>query len=512
MKKTILNITLLLAAMIFSSYVIGQSNIWATAEDISQVEKSEEFYHFNEELNLSITKPLSNSRQPNLQKVYEISCNCDVVDLYVAMHKVPGLTGIEYGPTYETLAEPNDYQLYTYYNNPSLTSSWHLDLIWAQAAWDVTHGTEPIAISDQNMWMNHEDIQGKYTYYDSTNTHSKGHGTAVATLAAGNTNNGVGIASIGYDSQFGFFRMNYNEVLSAAYNGFKVVNMSWTSGCNYNQYIDAALQEVYDLGVFLVASAGNGSTCGGPTELVYPAAFTQVFAVSSVDMNDSHDPDNNGNTHQHNSSVDLTAPGYNVPITAAPGWTLFGSGTSYAAPIVAGTAGLIISAFPGITPAEIKYVLQSTATNIDAQNPNYIGMLGAGRLNAGYAVKTALALYVSSQNSGGLVNPDKETWDTDYEVMDGDDGNNGHGNDEGGYDPSNPGQGNGNNGNNGNNRPGDNTSTDGDTKPNNFGDLKNVKIENGIYDMSGREVKLEWAPSGMYLVVENGVVVRKIWK
>ena len=497
MNKTVLNIGLLLLSLAFSAYVSGQS-IWASAENIDAVKSSEEFYYFNEEFNLSITKPLSNSRQSHLQQVYEISCNCDVVDLYVAMHKVPGLSEIEYGPTYETLVEPNDYSLYQNFNNGT-SSSWHLDLVWAQAAWDVTHGTEKIAISDQNYWVNHEDLVGKVLHYDNTNTASQGHGTAVATAAAGNTNNGVGIASIGYDTQVGLFRMNYNEVLAAAYDGYKVINMSWTSGCSYNQYIDDALHEAYGLGVFLVASAGNGTTCGGPTELVYPAAYNVVFAVSSVDHNDSHDNPNGGIPHQYNSSVDLTAPGYNVPITAAPGWVLQGSGTSYAAPIVAGTAGLIISAFPGISPAQIKYILQSTSTNIDAQNPNYIGMLGAGRLNAGYAVKTALAYYVSSQNSGGLVNPDKETIDVDYEVMD--DGNNGHGNDEGGFDPSNPGQGNGN-GNNGNGRP-------------NNDDLEEIgpkSISNGIYDMTGKKVDLQYASNGMYLVVENGVVIRKIWK
>jgi subtilisin family serine protease len=500
MNKTLLNIGLLLLTLAFAAYASSQS-IWATATNISAVTSTEEYRSFENEYGLQITKPLSNSRQSHLQQVYEISGNCDVVDLYIAMHKVPGLSGIEYGPVYETLVEPNDYHTYTYYNNPSLTSDWHLDLIWAQAAWDVTHGTEAIAISDQNYWDNHEDLVGKILYYDTNNTLSQGHGTAVATAAAANTNNGVGISSIGYDSPLGLFRMNYNEVLQAAYDGYKVVNMSWTSGCNYNQYVDDALHEVYGLGVFLVASAGNGSTCGSPTELVYPAAYDVVFAVSSVDMNDSHDPNNNGNTHQHNSSVDLTAPGYNVPITAAPGWYLFGSGTSYASPIVAGTAGLIISAFPGISPAQIKYILQTTATNIDAQNPNYIGMLGAGRLNAGYAVKTALSYYISSQNSGGLVNPDKEDWDVDYEVMD--DGNNGHGNDEGGVDPSNPGQG---NGNNGNGRPNDNDGgltavTD-----------KSMLIPNGVYDMSGKQVDLQYAASGIYLVIENGIVIRKIWK
>ena len=160
MKNTVINIALLFTSIIFSASVSGQS-VWTTAQNIESVKATEEFQHYNSEFNLQITKPLSNSRQSHLQQVYEISCECDVVDLYVAMHKVPGLSGIEYGPVYETLAEPNDYHTYTYYNNPNLTSDWHLNLIWAQAAWDVTHGTEAIAISDQNYWINHEDLVGK---------------------------------------------------------------------------------------------------------------------------------------------------------------------------------------------------------------------------------------------------------------------------------------------------------------------------------------------------------------
>ena len=502
MKNTVISLATLFAGILLSSYVTAQS-VWVTSEDIEAVKTSEDFYHFNEEFNLSITKPLSNSRQSHLQQVYEISCECDVVDLYVAMHKVSGLSGIVYGPRYETLAEPNDYALYNNWNN-NTNSAWHLDLIWAQAAWDVTHGTEKIAISDQNYFVNHEDLVGKVLHYDTTNNSSQGHGTAVATAAAGNTDNGVGLSSVGYDSQLGLFQMNYNEVLAAAYDGYKVINMSWTSGCNFNQYVADALHEAYSLGSFLVASAGNGSTCGGPTELVYPAAYDVVFAVSSVDHNDSHDNPNGSSTHQHNSSVDLTAPGYDVPITAAPGWVLQGSGTSYASPIVAGTAALIISAYPGVTPAEIKYILQSTAVNIDAQNPNYIGMLGAGRLMAGEAVKTALSLYYQSQITSPLDPISDPILDPVVDVLS--DGNNGHGNDEGGFDPSNPGQGNGNNGN-GNGRP-NNDSDDGFIVVQD----KSMSTANGVYDMSGKKVELQYASSGMYLVVENGIVINKVWK
>ena len=502
MKKTIINLALLLVGIFLSINVFSQS-VWVTSDDLIQSKSTEEFNFFNEQFNLQITKPLSNSRQPHLQKVYEISCDCDVVDLYIAMNKIPGFKGVEYGPVYETLAEPDDYSMFN--NSNGLSSSWHLDLIWAQAAWDVTHGTEPIAISDQNYFVEHEELVGKILHYDATNTSSQTHGTAVATLAGGNTNNGMSISSIGYDTQLGLYKMNYNEVLAAAYAGYKIINMSWTSGCGYSQYIGDMLHEAYGLGVFLVASAGNGSTCGGPTELVYPAAYDVVFAVSSVGSDDSHE-NLDGNTHQHNSSVDIMAPGYDVPLTAASGWNLFGSGTSYASPIVAGTAALIISAYPGITPTEIKSILQSTSTNIDAINPNYVGMIGSGRLNAGEAVKVALSMYVLSQTTTPINPINEPSIGVDYSALDGD-GNNGHGNNEDGVDPSNPGQGNGGNGNgNGNGRPNMN---DGELDP---ATPKSISPITGVYDMAGREVNLQYAPSGIYLVVEDGVVIRKIWK
>lgn len=507
MKTTIINIVLLLSSLAFSAYVSGQqSSVWATVENINNVTSSLEYQTFDYEYQISINKPLSNSRSSELQKVYEFSCDCDVVDLFVATHKLPGIKGITYGPTYKTLAEPDDYALYTDYTNNN-NSAWHLDLIWAQSAWDVTHGTESVAISDQNLDATHEDIIGNLQYYDVTNTSSTGHGTAVYTAAVGNTNNSTSLSSIGYDTEGAFYRMNYNEVLAAAYAGYRVMNMSWTSGCDPNQYVEDALHEAYGQGLFLISAAGNGSTCGGPTELVYPAAYDIVFAVSSVDANDSHDNPNGSSSHQHNSSVDLLAPGYRVPITAAPGWVLFGSGTSYAAPIVSGTVGLIISAYPGITNPDIKLLLQSTATNVDAQNPNYIGMIGAGRLNAGLAVKTASANYYWSQNSTPIEPNTDPVIDIDNDTLS--DDNNGHGNDEGGFDPSNPGQGNGNNGN-GNNG-------NGNGRPNTGGDFeeaapKFVSIPNGIYDMSGKKVELQYASTGMYLMIENGIVIRKIWK
>ncbi len=469
--KTILKIIglrwiTIVVCLFLSSYTFSQKtkSIWAYVENIESLKKSELLKDLDERFSLSINRPLSNSRNEYLNKVYEFSCECDdVVELYAEAHKVKGMDKIQYGPKYETLNEPDDYSLYQNFNNNTF-SSWHLDLIWAQAAWDVTHGTVPIAISDQNYFTNHEDLVGKILHYDNTNTSSQGHGTAVAVMAAGNTNNGENLASIGYDTNMGLYRMNYNDVLQAAYDGYKVINMSWTSGCDHNQFIEDALHEVYGLGVFMVAAGGNGTTCGGPTELVYPAAYDVVFAVSSVDHNDSHEQ-SSGNTHQHNSSIDLTAPGYDVPITAAPGWTLFASGTSYAAPIVSGTVGLMMSVYPDISLSEIKNILQSTAVNIDAQNPGYIGMLGAGRLMAGEAVKTALSHYYWSQNTTPIEPVIEPILDINYSTA---------------------------------------------SISNNVNTVDSTVEE--IYDMTGKRVNIKYAPNGMYLVFKNGVFYNKIWK
>ncbi len=488
MKKVIISLVTLILATFMSSYVTAQSSVWATVKDFDKVKSSIEYQTLNNQLNFQISQPLSNSRQEKLHQVFEFSCNdCDVVDLYASMHKVPGVKKIEYGPVYETLVEPDDYSLFQHGSLPGITSDWHLDLINAQTAWQFTQGSSDvsIAVSDQNYYPNHEELVGKITYYDATNTATRTHGTAVATLIAGNTNNTIGISSIGYNSSLGLYRMNYNEMLGASYDGARVINLSWTSGCFYNPYVQEAINEVYNNGTFIIAAAGNGSTCGNAEALVYPAAHDNVFAVSSVGPNDNHERTigNPNSTHQHNESVDIMAPGYYVPLTAAPGWYLFGSGTSYGSPIVAGTVGLILAVDPSLTNQDIEDILSQSAVNIDLLNPGYIGQMGAGRLDAGYAVTLA------------------NRWDEINTNEPEDDGNNGHGNDDGGFDPSNPGQGNGNNGNNGR-RPSD--SNDDVQKSNPANDI--------IYDMNGKVVNIETAPHGMYLVVNNGVIIRKIVK
>jgi hypothetical protein len=87
--------------------------------------------------------------------------------------------------------------------------------------------------------------------------------------------------------------------------------------------------------------------------------------------------------------VDICAPGYDVAISAATGWYLTNSGTSFAAPFVSGTVALMVAANPCLTNDQIETILKETAVNIDNLNPAYAGKLGAGRLNSAEAVSRA---------------------------------------------------------------------------------------------------------------------------
>ena len=83
-----------------------------------------------------------------------------------------------------------------------------------------------------------------------------------------------------------------------------------------------------------------------------------------------------------NANVD--APGVNIVSAYPGGYYAILSGTSFAAPMVAGEAALLRSLNAVANVANIA----STATNIDSKNPNYAGQLGSGRIDVGRAVTT----------------------------------------------------------------------------------------------------------------------------
>jgi hypothetical protein len=364
-----------------------QNSLWFKADPSVFTNPSWEV--LTKEFNLTLpVQALPASRNPELQKVYEVQGDCDLTAFKSACSIFGDkIYSIERGPTYTPLFAPNDL------NFQAGISDYALTLINAPQAWDLTQGNDSvvIAISDQNFEITHQDLEGKYLYYDATNTAPTTHGTAVAITAAGKTNNGYGLSSIGFNTSLSLYKMNFNEVLAASYAGADVINISWTSGCFYSQLEQDVMDEVSANGSFIVAAAGNGNTCGLPDALVYPASYNHVFSVTSVGPSNNHeqwigDP---SSTHNHNDSVDLAAPGYDVAISPASGWYLNMNGTSFAAAFVSGTVALMLSTNKCISNLQIEQILKNTASPLNSLNPAYAGKLGAGRLDAFQAVLAA---------------------------------------------------------------------------------------------------------------------------
>ncbi len=329
---------------------------------------------------------------------------------------------------------PNDYTK-TY---GAFWGRWNLDMIKAPEAWDITKGNRNvrIAILDGGFDITHEEFKyadgtSKIAYCKNNdcdivqwNGIEDTHGTRVAGIAAGSTDNNLGFSSIGYNSSFMFYRSclfgfcpnGYIDIEAAANDGADVINCSW-SGCGLLASNSAQMKIVEtatNLGVVVVASAGNGTKselCSGGCNvgagltkngLRSPASIPSVISVSSVTPDDLYE---GGETHSYNSGVDITAPGHGVPYIAdmatngGYGPETGSFGTSEAAPHVSGTVALMLDVNPRLSPSEIQTLLKQSADNINSKgnNASYAGCAGSGRLNAFEAVKAARDFIIPSR-------------------------------------------------------------------------------------------------------------------
>jgi hypothetical protein len=375
-----------------------------------------------------ISKAYPTARTPFLQRIYEIEVNDPVLlsDLLDFPELFPYGTIPE---DFQFMYSPNDYAV------AGEQSS--LDFINAKGAWEISQGSPDIVIGiiDTHIDTNHEDFASQIVGLRGWNGGHNTHGTSVAGCAAAATDNGIGISGIGFKSKILFSTNNtHNEMLILSQLGAKVLNASWAV-CAYDSTADALYKEIWENGTTVVAGAGNGPRgghCGGALTghgYAYPASFDHVISVSSVghiydygNIDPLYGPiywknvhlSKVGDTlssHTHNDKVDICAPGYHVFTTdesTKPEKYNYADGTSFASPIVAGVCALMYSANSCLDPDDIKYIIQTTAVNIDTipENIPYAGQLGAGRIDAAAAVAMA-ANYFENYDSRTIEN---ETW------------------------------------------------------------------------------------------------------
>ncbi|MCB0742584.1 MAG: S8 family serine peptidase, partial [Ignavibacteriae bacterium] len=222
------------------------------------------------------------------------------------------------------------------------------------------------------------------------------HGTLVAGLASAVTNNGIGIASIGYKSKLmavkasqddirsesgtALVAYGYDGIIYAADNGAKIINCSWGSN-SYSLAAQAVIDYAVSKGALIVAAAGNDNASQG----FYPAGFDGVLSVAATDNSDTRAWFSN-----YGNKIDVCAPGVNVYSTwqDSPFYHTT-SGTSLSSPIAAGLAALVVNQFPNFTPLQIGEQIRVNSDNIDNVNLNFIKQLGYGRINAYKALTNA---------------------------------------------------------------------------------------------------------------------------
>jgi subtilisin family serine protease len=242
-----------------------------------------------------------------------------------------------------------------------------------------------------------------------------GHGTFVAALAAGSVTNGEGIAGFGGDASLMIVRVgagdgsitDVDEAAAITYavdHGARIINLSF-GGTSTSSIEKSALDYAAAHGVLVVAAAGNHFLSGNPA--VYPAALLQPLGSNGVGgtglaVGASTEAGARAQFSSSGSYVSLAAPGEGVfsavssmsPWTSYPRVTLpgsltglygYASGTSFAAPEVAGAAALVMAANPLLGARDVARVLKESASGRGAWTPE----LGYGVLDVANAVAIA---------------------------------------------------------------------------------------------------------------------------
>jgi thermitase len=245
---------------------------------------------------------------------------------------------------------------------------WKVD---APAAWATSPGTPiTIAVVDTGVDPTQPELAGKLVAgYDLAtgalpSSDAGWHGTAVASIAAGVSADPSGLAS--YCRQCSVMPVKVLDangegsdpdiargVRWAVDHGARVLNLS-LEGQSEDPSLHAAIRYAFRHGVVVVAAAGNG----GSTDPAFPAAEPNAIGVAATDPNDRLYPWSN-----RGRWVTIAAPGINL--SAVPGGGVFPfMGTSSAAALVSGVAGLCLSSAPGLTPALVRRALVKGAAPI----------------------------------------------------------------------------------------------------------------------------------------------------
>ncbi|MER6012977.1 type VII secretion-associated serine protease mycosin [Streptomyces bluensis] len=273
------------------------------------------------------------------------------------------------------------------------SQQWALDAMHAPEAWRTTKGAGvTVAVLDTGVDDEHPDLEGNVLPTKDMVGFGSGrgdetwavHGTAMAGIIAGHGHGpgrADGVLGIAPAARILPVRVILEEkdparskarntrgnalaegIRWAADQGADVINLSLgddSRSAHPEPAEDAAVEYALKKGSVVVASAGNGGEKGD--RISYPAAYPGVIAATAVDKYGTRA---SFSTRRWYATV--SAPGDDVVIAAPDRKYYEGWGTSAAAAFVSGAVALIRAAHPGLTPAQIKQLLQDTARDAPA--------------------------------------------------------------------------------------------------------------------------------------------------
>ena len=237
------------------------------------------------------------------------------------------------------------------------------------------------------------------------------HGTNVAGILGAATDNGLGMASISYNSRVisvkctrdnnssGTINDGYSGIYYAARAGFysdtfTIINNSWGGG-GYSSYEQSQVNTAHNTyNALVLSSAGNGSSSGGDLYApAYPASYSNVVSVTALSCSG-----NWGYWATYHESVDLSAPGEGIfTLDLNNGYESGIMGTSFSCPNAASAFGLLRIYYPDLDNDELEDLM---CENADAgiydinSDPEFEDRLGCGMVDIHKAIGGSFSPYI----------------------------------------------------------------------------------------------------------------------
>lgn len=310
-------------------------------------------------------------------------------------------------------------------SDPRRAEQWALDIVHAPEAWNISLGSERVIVAvidtgihtshedlRDNLWVNEDEIAGNnkdddgngfaddvngWDFHandkdpmDETSSANPGHGTHCAGIIGAACGNGYGVCGIsptvslmalrflGSDGSGDLFAAT-KAIDYAASNGAHVISASWGAAISESQAqpITDAIKKAEEKGVIFVAAAGNEGRSNDSTAIFPANAGTpNMISVAASDSGDAKPSWSN-----YGRKVDIAAPGEEI-LSTIPGDYQKLSGTSMAAPLVAGIVALIKSIDVDVSGAVVRSILQSTGKDVSIDTASNRRVLAYEALHA----------------------------------------------------------------------------------------------------------------------------------